>query len=228
MLCLACGAEMILVQVVKDTTMFVPGYEHHTWQCSGCSTVERRMTFTREKTPTQAVAVEPTQTMPVEPTQSVPPEPIQTVPVEPTHMARAEPAQTVPVEPTQAARVEPSQTTPAETTVSVEATKAVRAELTIRNRQPPRFQKNAWAKALEKLQKRETAARETERRAQFNRFWDDLRSVPPPSASSEALSHVKPDEPVRSPTEPIASPAPTAHDEPIAPESKSERARRLR
>ena len=50
MLCLECGAEMSLVQVAKDTTMFVRGYEHQTWQCSACSTVERRMSFNREKT----------------------------------------------------------------------------------------------------------------------------------------------------------------------------------
>jgi hypothetical protein len=218
---------MILVQVVKDTTMFVPGYEHHTWQCSGCSTVERRMTFTREKTPTQTAAAEQTQTAPAEPSQTAPVKTTQIVPAEPTQTVPAELAQTVPVEPTQTARVEPRQTT-AETTVPVEATKTMPAELTKRNRQPPRFQKNAWGKALDKLQKREKAASETERRAEFNRFWDNLRSVPPPSASSEALSHVKPDEPLRPPTEPIASPAPTAHDEPIAPESKSERARRLR
>jgi hypothetical protein len=48
MLCLECGAEMRLVQVIKDTTMLVAGYEHQTWQCSGCSTVERRRTFNRE------------------------------------------------------------------------------------------------------------------------------------------------------------------------------------
>ena len=113
MLCLACGAEMRLVQVAKDATMFVPGYEHHTWQCSGCSTVEQRMTFTREGTPTH-------------------PEP-------PVAM----------------------------------------------------LQTNTWAKALEKLRRFEEramaakeAARETERRAQFNRDWDNLRSVPPPSAST--------------------------------------------
>ena len=170
MLCLACGAEMILVQVVKDTTMLVSGYEHHTWQCSGCSTVEQRMTFTREKTPTQTASVEPTQTVAVEPTQ--------TAPVEPTHP------------------------------------------------EPPAamFQSSAWAKALEKLRSFKERATETERQAQFSREWDNLRSVPPPSASSE----MKPDEPLRPPTEPIASPAPTEHDEPIAPESKSERARRLR
>ena len=56
MLCLECGAEMRLVQVTKDTTMLVPGYEHHTWQCTSCSTVEQRMTFTREKAPRQGRA----------------------------------------------------------------------------------------------------------------------------------------------------------------------------
>jgi hypothetical protein len=44
--------------------------------------------------------------------------------------------------------------------------------------------KLAWAKVLEKLRKRATAASETERRAQFNGFWDKLRSVP-----SKTLSH---------------------------------------
>ena len=51
MLCLICGAEMKLVQVVKDTRMFVSGYEHHTWQCSVCPAVERRMTFAGENAP---------------------------------------------------------------------------------------------------------------------------------------------------------------------------------
>src|SRR6516225_1197176 len=160
MLCLDCGAEMHLVQVTKDTTMLVSGYEHHTWQCSGCSATEQRMTFTREKTSTQ------------------------TVPAELTQTALAEPAQSVSVESTQATPVEPSQTTPVETTPPVEAIQTVPAELTIQNRQPPPFQKNAWAKALKKVQKQETAS-ETERRAEFNRFWDKLLSVPPPSASSK-------------------------------------------
>jgi hypothetical protein len=54
--------------------------------------------------------------------------------------------------------------------------------------------------------KRETAAREaaseTERHTEFNHFWDNLTSIPSPSASSEALSHVKPDEPCGLLTEP--------------------------
>jgi hypothetical protein len=122
---------------------------------------------------------------------SGPVEPAKTVPVEPTL--------TLLVEPTQTAPVEPAQTTPVETTVPVETTQTVFVQSTIQNRQPVRLRTNAWAKALEKLHKRKTAAREaaseTERHAEFNHFWDNLTSIPSPSASSGALSHVKPDEP---------------------------------
>ena len=59
MLCIACGAEMRLMQVVQDNTMMVPGYEHHTWQCSGCNEIERRLAFTREKTPIENVPPAP-------------------------------------------------------------------------------------------------------------------------------------------------------------------------
>ena len=49
MRCLACGLNMQVVQVEKDITMFVPGYEHHAWQCDGCGEAERRMTFIPKK-----------------------------------------------------------------------------------------------------------------------------------------------------------------------------------
>ena len=173
MLCLGCGAQMRLVQVVKDTTMLVSGYEHHTWQCSGCSTVERRMTFTSESTPPPMVAVELVQTAPVEP------------------------AQTVPAEPNQA--VQP-----------VEAIQAATAEPAIQGHQPPRFKQTAQARTLDKVQKRETGTSEAERRAEFNRFWDGLLSVPSSSTSSDALSHITSDDPVPVPAEPVASPTPTA------------------
>src|SRR5215472_2409984 len=103
MLCLECGAEMRLVQVTEDATMFVSGYEHHTWQCSGCSTIERRMIFTREKTPTPSVTVEPTHTM------------------------RAKSAQTVPSEPTS---LQAASTAPVETTVQVKAIQTEAVETT--------------------------------------------------------------------------------------------------
>ena len=48
MRCLACGAEMHLMQVVQDGTMPVPGFEHHTFMCSACGDVERRLVFTRD------------------------------------------------------------------------------------------------------------------------------------------------------------------------------------
>ena len=135
MLCLACGAEMRLVEVVEDTTMLVSGYEHQTWQCSGCDSVEQRTTFIRKKP----------------------------------------------------------------------------LDEKLRN-------------LMERATALKEAVAESKRRAQFNRNSDKLRSVPLPSASSEALSHKDGDEPVQSPAEPVAPPAPTAHDEPIV--SASECARR--
>src|SRR6516165_9488828 len=152
MLCLDCGAEMRLVQVTEDTTMLVSGYEHHTWQCSGCSTTERRMIFTREKTPTPSVTIEQ------------------------THVMRAKPVQTVPIEPTS---VQSAQTAPVETTVQVKASQTKAVEKTQMPVQPAiqtlPLRTNAWVKAVEKDHERQKA--------------DDL---------------------VRSPAEPIASPAPTA------------------
>jgi hypothetical protein len=60
MRCMACGAEMRLVQVVPDDTMMVAGYERHTLQCTGCNDVERRLVFSRQKTPVDSVPAPPT------------------------------------------------------------------------------------------------------------------------------------------------------------------------
>src|SRR6516225_8081128 len=124
MLCLDCGAEMHLVQVTKDTTMLVSGYEHHTWQCSGCSTIEQRMTFTPEKSPTQIAPAEPAQTMLVGPTETAPAQLAETVAVEPTQTVSVKPTQTGSVELSQAVPVELIKTTPVEPiqTVSSEPT----------------------------------------------------------------------------------------------------------
>ena len=83
---------------------------------------------------------------------------------------------------------------------------------------------DARAKALEEkvrnLKERVTAARkvagDTKQDAQFNRNWDnEFRSVPPPSGPSNTSSHIKPDEPLLSPTEPISD------DKPVAPVSNT-------
>jgi hypothetical protein len=57
MRCLACGAEMHLIQVVQDDTMPVPGFEHHTFMCSACDDVERRLVFTRDGRESDAESV---------------------------------------------------------------------------------------------------------------------------------------------------------------------------
>jgi hypothetical protein len=45
MRCMACGAEMHLIDVVEDGTMLVPGYEHHKLVCSACGDIEQRFVF---------------------------------------------------------------------------------------------------------------------------------------------------------------------------------------
>ncbi len=49
MRCIDCGAEMRMLQVARDDTMMVSGYEHHTLECAGCHKVERRLVFSRAK-----------------------------------------------------------------------------------------------------------------------------------------------------------------------------------
>jgi hypothetical protein len=73
MRCMACGAEMILMNVVQDDTMAIPGFEHHTFMCSACQDTERRLFFSRrepeaetEPSPTQP-ATAPAATIPEEP-----------------------------------------------------------------------------------------------------------------------------------------------------------------
>jgi len=140
-LCLECGGEMSLVQVIQDTTMLVPGYEHHTWRCSHCSRVEKRMTFTR--VPTQvpvmeaAVAVELTETaLQTVPGDLIPVGMLQTTAVETSHQ-----------EPTGAMR----------RSALAEKLRGLK-------------QRSAAASAAARRNKAETA-----RRAHFDRDWESFR-----------------------------------------------------
>ena len=48
MRCLQCNAEMTLIGAVPaDATL--PGFEHHTFLCSACNEIERRLLFTGTK-----------------------------------------------------------------------------------------------------------------------------------------------------------------------------------
>jgi len=253
MLCMECGAEMRLVEVAKADTMPVSGFEHRTWQCSGCSAVEKRMTFTREKTPTKTEPIEPTRTVLVEPIQtfqiapakSVPSEPtkqVQPEQAQPTQIAPLQPTQVVPIELTETAGLEQSQTVPEPThtalnnavraepaeQVQTDGTATVEPPQTIRRAHPEPAaslsQINARAKTLEEkvrnLKERVTAARkvadDTKRHTPLNRNWDEFRSVPPASEPSKAPNHINSNEPVLSPSEPVASPTPISDGESIA------------
>ena len=71
------------------------------------------------------------------------------------------------------------------------------------------------AKALEEkvrnLKERVTAARKVAGDTKQHTQWDnEFRSVPPPSGPSNTSSHIKPDEPLQSPTEPISDNKPVA------------------
>jgi hypothetical protein len=48
MRCTACGAELILTNVVPDDTVAARGVEHHTFICCGCHVTERRIVFIKE------------------------------------------------------------------------------------------------------------------------------------------------------------------------------------
>jgi hypothetical protein len=51
MQCMVCGADMRLEKVERAETMMVAGYEFHTFACSECQDIERRLTFSHEPTP---------------------------------------------------------------------------------------------------------------------------------------------------------------------------------
>jgi DNA-directed RNA polymerase subunit RPC12/RpoP len=60
MRCMICGAEMTLIGVVEDDTFsLVRGFEHHTYMCSRCGDIERRLVFNKHsKEPnTEAVTI---------------------------------------------------------------------------------------------------------------------------------------------------------------------------
>src|SRR6476646_5895636 len=50
MRCLVCNAEMLLMEVVPADPTTLPGCEHHTFLCTSCNDIERRLLFTGAKT----------------------------------------------------------------------------------------------------------------------------------------------------------------------------------
>jgi len=54
MRCMACGAEMILIKVIEDESMAVPGFERHAFMCSACPETENRLVFNKDAKSRQA------------------------------------------------------------------------------------------------------------------------------------------------------------------------------
>jgi len=50
MRCLVCNAEMLLMDAVPADPTTLPGFEHHTFLCSACNRIERRLLFIGVKT----------------------------------------------------------------------------------------------------------------------------------------------------------------------------------
>ena len=45
MRCMACGAEMSLIDVAQDAPCRRPGFEHHSFTCSACGDAEPAACF---------------------------------------------------------------------------------------------------------------------------------------------------------------------------------------
>jgi hypothetical protein len=51
MRCLACGAEMRLIEVINDGRMAATGFERHISKCSGCSRIRWRWEVAGNRVP---------------------------------------------------------------------------------------------------------------------------------------------------------------------------------
>ena len=57
MQCLGCGAKMLLMEVVRDDTTKLSGFECHIFKCSACPQIARRFVFSRVKMPVTRLPV---------------------------------------------------------------------------------------------------------------------------------------------------------------------------
>ena len=99
MRCMACGAEMALMNVVQDDTMAVSGFEHHTFMCSGCGDVEQRLVFAKPGEPSSSNAASPVLAKPAEPLPSDAPPAVVAKPAEPLPSDAPPPVVAKPAEP---------------------------------------------------------------------------------------------------------------------------------
>ena len=85
---------MVLMNVVQDDTMTVPGFEHHTFTCLECQDVEQRLVFTKQDRESDTEPMPEQAAPPVVPASTVQDEPVAasgllSCPVEPAQTALA-------------------------------------------------------------------------------------------------------------------------------------------
>ena len=71
MRCMMCGAEMILMKVVEDETMAVPGFERQAYMCSVCYDTENRLVFNKHAKERDTEAVPVLTPPPIAPTSTI-------------------------------------------------------------------------------------------------------------------------------------------------------------
>ncbi len=168
MKCMACGAEMQLVQTVPDETMMVAGFEHRTLQCSGCDEIERRLVFNPERAAAAAadaasIAEAPPVAPGVAPSDASAPEhtaDAPTAPDAPVAEAAADdmPIDETPIDETTVGETTVRETISSETTISeapVDGAASVGADAptVTRERRAPQ---SAWQRAMARLRGRPT------------------------------------------------------------------------
>lgn len=71
---MGCGAEMVLMNVLADDSMPVPGFERHAYMCAVCLYTENRLMFNKPP-PERDEAVSVLAAPPIAPTSTVQPQP---------------------------------------------------------------------------------------------------------------------------------------------------------
>ena len=71
MRCMMCGAEMILMKVVEDETMAVPGFERQAYMFSVCYDTENRLVFNKHAKERDTEAVPVLTPPPIAPTSTI-------------------------------------------------------------------------------------------------------------------------------------------------------------
>jgi hypothetical protein len=87
MLCMSCGEKMRLVKVDQEECGLIPGFAHHTFECTSCRDVERRLMLAGATMPEPVSSIGPNEAAP---SHSLPLPELDQVAQHPASAARAD------------------------------------------------------------------------------------------------------------------------------------------